>query len=132
MRQAVEMLQRSLIEQKVPLRVVPGADVRIDERLPDLLDSDQAMTLADTGKYVLLELPHETFVDLSGFIETLAARNVRSVLSHPERHEALRGQPEALRPWLERGAVLQVTAASLTAPQPYARLSQQTSLRGAS
>src|SRR5437588_1611323 len=40
-RQAVEMLQRALVEQKVPLRVVPGADVRIDERLPDLLDSDQ-------------------------------------------------------------------------------------------
>lgn len=112
-RQAVVDLGLALDAQGIPLRVVPGADVRVDERIPALLEADAVLTLADTGKYLLLELPHETFLNIAPLVAQLTARGVAAVLSHPERNPALVREPSAVVPWLERGALLQVTAASL-------------------
>ncbi len=112
-RHAVQELNETLGEQGIPLAVVPGADVRVDERIPALLDSDRVLTLADLGKYLLLELPHDTFLNIQPLLAEVAARGVTPVLSHPERNIFLAREPEAVLPWLDRGALLQVTAASL-------------------
>ena len=47
--------------QDIELTIRPGADVRIDPELPKLLKQGKVLTLADRGKHVLLELPHDTF-----------------------------------------------------------------------
>ncbi len=112
-RQAVLELSAALGEQGIPLAVVPGADVRVDERIPALLDTGRVLTLADSGKYLLLELPHDTFINIQPLLAEMAARGVTPILSHPERNIFLARKPEAVIPWLERGALLQVTAASL-------------------
>lgn len=112
-RQAVDDLNRALEADGVPLTVVPGADVRIDERIPSLLEADRLLTLADGGEHLLLELPHDTFIDPCALIGELTARGVRVILSHPERNAFLTRQPLAAAPWLARGAWFQVTAASL-------------------
>src|SRR5688572_7333069 len=62
-RQRVAELQAALLAEQIPLLIHPGADVRIDERLPQLLDAGEALTLADASRWVLLELPHEQWVD---------------------------------------------------------------------
>ena len=113
-REAVRQLRDALASEAVPLSVVPGADVRVDERLPALLDSGHVLTLADTGKYVLLELPHETFIEPLPLIRLLVARGVRPIVSHPERQEHVSKHPQLVVPWLKHGALLQVTAGSLT------------------
>ena len=41
---------------------VSWAEVRIDERIPELLQHDEVVTLADGGRYLLLELPGEASV----------------------------------------------------------------------
>jgi protein-tyrosine phosphatase len=46
-------------------------------------------------------------------IKALAARGIRSVITHPERHDTVRRRPEVVTPWLASGAVLQLTAGSL-------------------
>ena len=112
-RQAVADLNRMLSEQRIPLTVLPGADVRVDERIPQLLKSGRILTLADTGKYILLELPHVVFVDIEPLIKELVALNVTPIISHPERHNALNRRPKMLLKWLSHSAHLQITAASL-------------------
>jgi protein-tyrosine phosphatase len=112
-REAVQSLNAALLEADVPLAVAPGADVRLDERIPALLDEGRVLTLADGGRYLLVELPHEVFIDLAPLLVQLAERDVTAVVSHPERNAFLVGRPEAARPWVEKGALLQVTAASL-------------------
>lgn len=112
-RAAVAALREALARLAVPLAVVPGADVRVDERLPELLDAGHVLTLGDTGKYVLLELPHETYIDPLPLIRLLVARGIRPVVSHPERHEHVSKRPQLVVPWLKHGAVLQVTSGSL-------------------
>jgi protein-tyrosine phosphatase len=112
-RQATTELNAALVSENVPLRVVPGADVRVDERLPNLLDTKQILTLADGGRYLLLELPDDIFVDVTPLLALLAARGITGIVSHPERHSYVLSRPGVALPWLEHGALLQVTAGSL-------------------
>lgn len=112
-RRAVSDLNANLAEAEVPLAVAPGADVRVDERILAMLCSDTLGTLADGGKYLLLELPHETFIDLRPLLVRLRTSGIRAIVSHPERHAFLTTHPAAVDPWVEEGALLQVTAGSL-------------------
>lgn len=113
-RQGVADLNAVLIARGIPLSVVPGADVRVDERIPALLDTGQVLTLADSGKYLLLELPHDTFINIQPLLKEVTARQVTPILSHPERNVFLSRRPEVVIPWLEQGCMLQITAGSLT------------------
>ncbi|MBM4036918.1 MAG: hypothetical protein FJ290_00260 [Planctomycetes bacterium] len=112
-RHAVVELSAALSARGIPLVVEAGADVRVDERIPALLDAGRLVTLADSGRYLLLELPHDTFINIQPLLAEIVARGVTPVLSHPERNVFLARRPEAMSPWLEGGALLQVTAASL-------------------
>ena len=112
-RAAVSALNAALARESIPLIVVPGADVRVDERLVALLEADRALTLADGGRYLLQELPHEVFMDLRLMTGALAARGITPIISHPERHVSLARRPDLVLPWLAEGAVLQITAGSL-------------------
>jgi protein-tyrosine phosphatase len=38
---------------------------------------------------------------------------VRTIITHPERHDAVRSRPQLIGPWLAEGALLQLTAGSL-------------------
>jgi len=53
-----------LKDREIPLEVFPGGDVRVDERLPDLIETGDIGTAADAGRHILLELPHDIFVDV--------------------------------------------------------------------
>ena len=111
-RAAVVTLREALAREGVPLKVAAGADVRLDERIVPLLASGEVLTL-DGGSYMLLELPHETYIDPAPLIRLLAGRGVRSIVTHPERHDTVRRNPDLVGPWLQAGALLQLTAGSL-------------------
>ncbi len=112
-RTAVAELNSQLTAAGIPLEVFPGGDVRVDERLGRLLETDQVLTCADAGKHLLLELPHEVFVDPLPAIETLEARGIQVIMTHPERHRYLANSMDRIASWVEDGAVLQITAGSL-------------------
>jgi protein-tyrosine phosphatase len=113
-RQAVAELQRKLGESGMALTLLPGADIRLDERIPQLLESDRIVTVGDGRRYLLLELPHEIFIDPLLLLKRLAAMGVTAVITHPERQEFLGGNPEWVSRWREYRPCLQITAASLT------------------
>jgi protein-tyrosine phosphatase len=112
-RLAVEVLSAELKDREIPLDVLPGGDVRIDERIPDLIDSGELGTAADAGRHILLELPHEIFVDALPIIDRLGELGLQTILTHPERHRYLQNRIDWARQCVEHGAVLQVTSGSL-------------------
>jgi protein-tyrosine phosphatase len=112
-RAAVAALNDELAEKQIPLSVLPGGDVRLDERICRLLREDKILTLADGGKYILLELPTEVLINIESLITELSEMNITAIISHPERHRILPFKPGLLPKWLSRGACLQITAASL-------------------
>ena len=112
-RDAVIELNQILKNQNVPIKVVPGGEVRVDERICRLLEADKILTLADGGMYILLELPHQVFIDIEPMLRELASMGVRPIISHAERITALAKRPKILSRWFKHFASLQITASSL-------------------
>jgi protein-tyrosine phosphatase len=112
-REQVAALNDQLESNGIGLKVVPGGDVRVDERICRLIEADRILTLADGGKYILLELPHEVFIDIEPLLAELSTLGIRAIISHPERHPIIAEHPSVLLRWLARSAYIQVTCASL-------------------
>lgn len=112
-REGVIALQAALVAEKIFLGVVPGGDVRIDERLGDMVDRDRVCSIGDGRRYLLLELPNDSFIDPDAIIPELTRRGITPIITHPERHPHLSNRPEMGIPWIERGAAFQVTAGSI-------------------
>lgn len=112
-RRRVFALQQQLDQAGLPLKVLPGADVRIEPGLLDKLLSGDVLTLGDLRRHVLLELPHELYLPLESVIDELARRTMVGILSHPERNEGILRRPKVLAPLVDSGCLLQITAGSL-------------------
>ena len=112
-REAVSMLNSELETHNIPLTILPGADVRVDERIYQLIESDKILTLADGRKYILLELPSGILIDIEPLLLELACLGIYGIISHPERHLILNKQHNIIPKWLENPAYLQITAGSL-------------------
>jgi protein-tyrosine phosphatase len=112
-RRSVADLRQRLVAAGVPLKVLPGADVRIEERLVEHLLSGEVLTLGDHGRHILLELPHELYLPLESLVERLARHNIIAILSHPERNEGILRRPAVLEQLVDAGCLLQITAGSL-------------------
>jgi protein-tyrosine phosphatase len=112
-REAVCSLNEELTNNSIALKVVPGGEVRVDGRVCQLLEADKILTLADGGRYILLELPHEVFIDIEPLLREIASMGIHSVISHAERNACLATQHRVLLRWLEHSTHLQITASSL-------------------
>lgn len=106
-------LQQQLDQHKIDLRVVPGADVRIEEGMVERLCDGRVLTLADRGRHVLLELPHELFFPMDDVLVRLRRVNMVGILSHPERNQGLLKQPRIVESLVNHGCLMQVTCGSL-------------------
>lgn len=113
-RTRVAGFQALLDEHEIGLRVLPGADVRIEPDMLEKLRTGEVLTLGDHGRHVLLELPHEIYFPLEPVLEQLHAAGMVGILSHPERNHGLLRDPQYIAPLVAMGCLMQVTAGSLT------------------
>jgi protein-tyrosine phosphatase len=112
-REAASQLQDLLRRSGIPLEVLAGADVRIEPELIPKVRSGEVLTLADRGRYVLLELPHEVYLPLDRLIEQFRAAGLVGILSHPERNSGILARPQIVASMVEAGCLMQITAGSL-------------------
>jgi protein-tyrosine phosphatase len=110
----VRELQSALDKEEISISIRPGADVRIDPELCKLLKQGKVLTLADQGKHVLLELPHDTYFPLDSLLKALRKQGIVGILSHPERNRGIIKDPNVMWDVTEAGGLLQITAGSLT------------------
>jgi protein-tyrosine phosphatase len=103
----------ALHERGIGLEVYPGAECHLVPELPAALAAGRAMTLADHGKAVLVELPvHTVPRGATEILEELIGLGLQPVIAHPERNTALAGDPGQLAEWVDMGCLGQVTAQS--------------------
>ncbi|KKK71131.1 hypothetical protein LCGC14_2917020, partial [marine sediment metagenome] len=112
-RRKTAQVQQFLQQHDVALRILPGADVRIEPDLVEKLQNGDVLTLADRRRHVLLELPHDVYLPLDGLLSQLASAGITCILSHPERNLGILAQPQVLAPLVDAGCLLQVTAGAL-------------------
>ncbi len=106
-------LQNSLDAEGIPLKVLPGGDVRIEDGMIEAIAAGEVLTLGDQGRHVLLELPHELYFPLEPVLDGLERRGMVGVLSHPERNAGLLARPDLIDTLVDYGCLMQVTAGSL-------------------
>jgi len=112
-REQTNRLQTMLNERRIPLDVLPGADVRIEPGMIAKIRTGEVLTLADRGRHVLLELPHEVYLPLDRLLADLKRAGLTGILSHPERNQGIIAQPDVVKSLVQAGCLIQVTAASL-------------------
>lgn len=113
-RRATSHFQDELNRHQIPLRVLPGADVRIEEAITQRINSGDVLSLGDHRKHVLLELPHELYFPLEPILKQLKSARLFGILSHPERNQGLLRQRKIIGRLVDAGCLMQVTAGSLT------------------
>ncbi len=112
-RAAVARFQQMLEGQGIPLKILPGGDVRIEPELVNKLHSGEVLSVADRRRHVLLELPHEIYAPLDRLLADLDREGIVGILTHPERNLGILSQPAVLPGLVNRGCLLQLTAGSL-------------------
>lgn len=111
----VEVLNSVLASEGLALQVLPGADVHVDKDLPRYLSEKKILTLADKGKHLMVELPQDVLpAEIADLLFQIQLKGATPIVSHPERNVEVQRNPEILCGLVERGALLQVTAGSLT------------------
>jgi len=114
-RQKVEELQGALEKRGLPLTLIPGSDITMCPELPGLLDKKDVMTIADQGVYILLE-PQLFFMPeaLNNMVFELKRRGITPIITHPERYALIASRTGILIDAIFAGALVQVTAGSIT------------------
>lgn len=113
--QAVNELNSRLKSMEIPMDILPGAEYMLDPGLPGWIKSGEALTLNDGGKYLLVEFPSAGIPPFAQrTLYEIALLGVIPIIAHPERNGDFMRNPDKLLPFLERGALTQVTSGSLT------------------
>ena len=103
-----------LTQHAIPLKVLPGGDVRIEADMAAKLKTGEVLSLGDQKRHVLLELPHEMYFSLEPVLNELKQLGMRGILSHPERNQGLLKQQDLIGSLVDAGCYMQVTAGSLS------------------
>jgi len=115
---SVSRLNTAVSMQGIPVRVLPGMEVRISADIRDMLAEGQILTLNE-GRFVLLELhPTQLPVGFVNLADQLISGSYYPIIAHPEKNIAIQRHPEVLFHWAQRfdcgRLLIQISADSLT------------------
>lgn len=114
-RRHTQALQQALNAAGLVLRLHAGAEHHLVPELPQALREGSAITLADGGRFVLVELPvHDIPLGAETLLAQIMALGLTPIIAHPERNAGLRAEPQRLLSWVEMGCLGQITAQSCT------------------
>ncbi|HEX3455790.1 MAG TPA: CpsB/CapC family capsule biosynthesis tyrosine phosphatase [Gaiellaceae bacterium] len=114
MERLVAEVRKAVLEAEIPVDVRPGGEIAIDwlDRLSE--DDIGRFGLGGSPRYLLVEFPYSGWpLSLHEWIFQLVTREITPVIAHPERNADVQRDPSELRPLVDAGALVQVTAASL-------------------
>jgi protein-tyrosine phosphatase len=113
-RAKTEELSRRLRESDIPLAVYPCAEVMVSPETMDAWRDGKLLSIADGGRYILIELPHGVFLDLRDLVSEFVDLGVRPILAHPERQPEILYGEGIVDELILRGCLMQVSASSIT------------------
>jgi len=115
-RTGTQRLARMLREVDIALTVFPCAEVMVHPEMESSWRHGELLSVADRGKYLLLEMPHQLFVDLRTLIRDFRELGIHPILAHPERQPELLHEPGWIEQLIRAGCLVQVSSGSVTDP----------------
>jgi protein-tyrosine phosphatase len=117
LRARVDELNAALAAEQIPLEIVAGTEICYDAGIVEQLKRGELLAYG-RGRAILLELSHNTIPPtFENALFNLQIAGYRVVLAHPERIVEVQQNPNRLLPLIERGALMQITAAALVGEQ---------------
>lgn len=111
---AVSRLQAALTQAKIPLHVLPGADVHIAPDLVEGLRSGRLLSVAGS-RYLLFEPPHHVLPPrLQDCVFGLMTAGYVPILTHPERLTWIEQHYDVIQQLASKGMLMQITGGSVT------------------
>jgi len=113
--ETVDVLNLKLKENQIDIEILPGSETHIHEGLVESVESGMVLTINNSGKFILFELP---FVFMppgtEKFVFNLKADGIVPIIAHAERISAFQKNPELVGQLVKVGALVQVNALALT------------------
>ena len=113
----IHLLNQLVKQEGLDLVIFPGAEVHLNDRLLDaeILKESSILTINGGRKYILLEFPFQWVPSgTEHVIFKLRSMGFTPILPHLERNFKIQRDPSMIRHFAEMGAILQVTAQSIT------------------
>lgn len=110
---AVEQLNTQLSDQKIPLKIYPGAEYYLEPDLSSRFAAGEIQTL-NNSQYLLVELPAEhvpTYTEQ--VLYELQLQGITPIIAHPERNSGFINNPKLLGELIKRGSLGQITTGSI-------------------
>jgi len=109
----VKTLNQKLKENNIPLQVLPGSEVHLRGDIIEKLKKQEIITLNKTN-YILLEFSTTQIpLQIEEILFQIQIMGITPILSHVERNLEFKHQPALLANLIQKGALAQLTAASL-------------------
>lgn len=121
-RAGIRALAERLKEERIPVFVIPGAEIMATPTLEQDWERGSLLSIGDRGQYVLIEMPHGLYVDLRESVWRLSQHGLRVVLAHPEQSPELLHGEGRLEQLIDLGCVTCVSAANVVQMQSPADL----------
>lgn len=110
----IEQFKEKLAAEDIALNILPGCDIPLCAEALQLLQDDLVLTINDSKRYLLLELPGTSLPPaVEEICFSFKAKGVTPIITHPERHLIIHEMPQKLARLLDLGCLAQVTALSL-------------------
>ncbi|MCP5003118.1 MAG: hypothetical protein GY941_04075 [Planctomycetes bacterium] len=112
---SVEVLNLKLEVAHIDLKILPGAELHVNDRLLEKINNGYALTMNNNNKHILLELPF-FFIPpgTEKLMFNLKSMGITSIIAHAERITFFQRNLKSLERLVEAGSMVQVTAQSLT------------------
>ncbi|MDO4681786.1 MAG: hypothetical protein Q4B17_03235 [Lautropia sp.] len=108
--------RQALADARIPLKVCLGGEVHLHPDALDLLDQNELPIIGYwLGQPVMLiEFPDGSIpVGADMVCRMFADRGIRWMIAHPERNKVVMRDPNRIKPFVDMGCLLQLTAASV-------------------
>lgn len=109
----VDRLREELAFHRIPVEILPGAEILCLPETPDLADKGLLPTLGNS-RYLLAEFFFDTpGEEIDRMLRRLAQRDYIPVVAHPERYDAVQKRPGLVYRWFDLGYVIQLNKGSV-------------------
>jgi protein-tyrosine phosphatase len=110
---AVTRLQQELDREGIFLKLVPGVDILVSPEVIPFLERNPRIIFGE--RYALIEFPAQFIPpSVEAFFFRMRLKGITPIVSHPERNSEVQNDPKMLEGMVDKGALVQVTAMSLT------------------
>lgn len=109
----LDTVRQAVTAAGIHVSLLLGTEIFLEPNTPGRL-KERAVFPLNGSRYVLVELPFQALpIYLDQTLFTLQTDGYIPIVAHPERNRQVQREPEKLFDWVTRGALVQMSAASL-------------------